>query len=70
MTALRLIIIEGSQLRSLDISKTINLEALRAARSTLSIIIAKSQYALKELELGDSLVRFVQLWEMPNLEHV
>ena len=68
MTALKLIIIEGSQLRSLDIRKTINLEVLRAARSALSTIVARRQYALRELELDGSLMRFVQLWEMPCLQ--
>ena len=41
MIALKLLIIEGSQLRCIDIRKTINLEVLRAARSALSTIIAK-----------------------------
>ena len=70
MTALKLIVIGGSQLRSIDIRKTINLEVLRAARSALSTIIARRQYALRELELGGSLVRYVQLWEMPSLQRL
>ena len=70
MTALKVIVIEGSQLRSLDIRKNINLEVLRAARSALSAIVAQKQCALRELYLDGSLVRFAQLWEMPNLEHV
>ena len=70
MISLKVIVTEGSQVQIIDLRKSINVEILRAARSALKEIIAIKHFAMRELDVDDTMMSMVPFVDMMNLEHV